>query len=563
MSRFVKFANGSGSAFLPDPLDDAQPAVKIRTGEAKQCGSGDNVSVADHARHKRNFLRGAFRNATASAGGTIATAAVQFVFAGLSIRYLGTGRAGFLLALQTLAGLNSLFGDLGLGLAAIRQVAILKAAGQIKEARETIASVCVISGATALGLTLIILFYFENIFRWSKLEAQYFSDAKLAAFLTLAGFVVTQLTSPWRAAYGALERYEILGAMNSSSGLVSGLGGIAILTIAPTMTSLAAVRTAVTILRAIADSHILRRLLNATPWPMFHWLKLRPLLSLSSWVYVDSLGGTLIARANSIILTQFVGSSALPYYELPQRVYTQIHGILASQSQFLLPLLSSYSDNAISQIQRVEDRLRWLLAIIAIHIYVPAALLGPAVIAYLVTPSFAVACTPLLYLACLQGLFLAVDIVPYYASLAVGSAKANSISHLIQGSLAACTAFLLIPRLGYIGAGFAQIWVIPVVAFHMLLVARLIPREARSAPRLEAFVSPACMLIVWLLVSWAATKLGNGLACEIFSVIGGAIAGWCAVIALERIAYSSRLRMETLGKILRELSRRFFPYKRF
>jgi len=89
------------------------------------------------------------------------------------------------------------------------------------------------------------------------------------------------------------------------------------------------------------------------------------MLGFGGWVYVGSIGQLLLGRANSHILTTFLGSAALPYYEIPQRIFSQAHSALSNQCQFHFPMLATYGDHAALEAKRVENRLRWLMAVLS------------------------------------------------------------------------------------------------------------------------------------------------------------------------------------------------------
>lgn len=502
------------------------------------------------------FLRKAFRSAATSAAGSLATAVVQLVFAGLAIRYLGTSRAGFFLTLQTLTGLNLVLGDLGLGAAAIRQVAALNAAGRDEESAKTVAAVSAVTGVTAMLLAAVLVIFFDALFAWSRLDAQYYEDAKLATYITMLGFVISQVTGPWRATYAALQRYEIEGVMNTATGVISGIGGIIALSVVPSMTALAIVRTSVYMGRAILDSRIVGPLIGAVPWPRFSWTRIRPLTSFGFWTLVDSVSSTILARANTIILTQFLGSAALPYYELPQRTFALIHGALARQSHFLLPLLATYGDDVVNQVRRTEDRLRWLVSVVGVVIYVGMAITGPLVLAYLVSPEFASHSRWVLYVTCVQGFVHSVDIIPYFASLAIGTARPNALATMLQGLLVSATAFLLIPVYGVFGAALSQLWVIVTVAMHTRWVGQLVPRQPDSAPRLSAYVSPLAMALVWIGCWQLVNMVLDGVLAVAVSLAFGAFAGGLTLLIIERMFFRKRQRLETLARIIVEAKQR-------
>lgn len=69
-----------------------------------------------------DLLAKAVNNSKWTAIGSLMTAILGFLFAGLTIRWLGEAEAGFAIAIATIVGINNTFSGLGLGAAATRLI---------------------------------------------------------------------------------------------------------------------------------------------------------------------------------------------------------------------------------------------------------------------------------------------------------------------------------------------------------------------------------------------------------------------------------------------------------
>jgi O-antigen/teichoic acid export membrane protein len=516
------------------------------------------IKVQHASKHELTFLHRAVRNSFFSGFGTLSNFVLGFLFAGLTIRYLGEARAGYFMALAALTGLNAMLGDFGLGVPAVRRVAALNREGDLATARKVIGSVCTASLASSVAISVPIFCCFSPIFIWTRLSSEFHDDAFWAMVWTLGNFVVSGISTPWRATYNALERYDLISIPDSLFGLLSGLCGIATLMVVPTMGALAAVRLVLSVARLVVDACLTRRLVCGTIWPTWCWRLIRPLLSFGTWVYVGNLGSVLLGRLVSLILTTLLGSAALPYYEWPQRLYSQVHNSLASQSQFLFPMLASYGDGAGQQIHRLEDRLRWFIAVGSGAIYCCLASLGPVVVSLVVSPEFAERVRPLLYVACAQGFFQAQDIVPYYTSHAMGLGRPNSLIFLGQGLAVAGTAFLLIPILGCLGAGLAQLWVIPAVLVHQIWVRKVITPDLPWWGWIKSYNSVLLMVLGWLSMSLLVHRLLHpGVLADCAGALGGAVCGLAVLVVIEAVLCRENQRWTTLCRIAGYSSRHF------
>ncbi len=461
------------------------------------------------------------------------------------------------MALAALTGINALLGDFGLGAAAIRSVAALNVKNDFLTARTIVGSVATASLLSSLLFAVPIGILFPAVFRWARLSQQFQHDAFGATLFSLGSFVLASVSSPWRATYNAVERYDLLSAIDSVFGLVSGLGGIGVLILFPTMSSLAALRLILSLARLVTDAFVLRNLLRGPVWPTWSWAVMRPLIGFGAWAWIGNQGNLLLGRLISLILTTSLGSAILPFYELPQRLFTQVHSSLAAQSQFLFPMLASYGEKTGEQINRLDDRLRWFVAVASGGIYCAIALTGPVFLSLLVGPIFAEKARLLLYLACLQGFFQAQDIVPYYTSYALGLGRPNSIIQIGQGLCVAATALFLIPRLGVTGAGLAQLWVVIAVIIHQLWVRQLISPALAMWGWLRSFNSPLIMILVCLSIGWLFRGIANGgWIGTVLAASLGAVAGIGSLFIIEAAISPQNQRWATVMRIVGFVRRR-------
>jgi len=501
------------------------------------------------------FLARAVRNFLFNNIGTVGTFVIAFLFAGLTVRYLGEARAGYFMAIAALTGINAFLGDFGLGTPAVRRVAILNAQRDFSTARAIVGSVMTASFFSALLIALPMMLLFPLVFKWARLDAVYQADAFWATIFLMSGFVLTQISNPWRATFNALERYGLISGLDTVFGMLAGLLGIAILILLPTMAALAAVRFGVILCRFLVSAYYVHRLLHGTAWPTWSWKEIRPMLGFGGWVYLGTIGRTLLQRIDRLVLVTFLGSSALPYYEVPQRIYGQVHGALARQSQFLFPMLASYGDAIAVQVKRLDDRLRWFIALASGFAYTGVALIGPDLLGMIVGHDFGLKVRLPVYLMCVQGFFQAQDIVPYYESYAAGFGKPNAVVELTQGALVVLTAFLLIPRIGYLGASIAQLWIVLMVVLHSIWVRSVVIRGPISLGWMKAYISPFIMIGAWIGVTNLLIQYNSSAPFFYLAVILGGLFGLSLLIFFERFVFFNENRWSTLQKVI------LFPFR--
>jgi len=498
-----------------------------------------------------SLLHRTVRNSIFITLGTAVTFVLAFVFGGLTIRYLGNSRAGYFLTLQALLALNALIGGFGLGTPAIRRVAELHVQKEWHIARKIVGSVLLMNGIIGLVFGTIIIGIFPYIFRWSRLDVIYQTDAFGATCFVVMTFFFGQLSGAFSTSYEALQRYDISTSINATYGFLSGMLGITVLIFIPSMTAIACVGFVLSSIRILTDAVFVTRILKKFPWPTWCWQEIKPMIGFGGWSYLASLGGFLFTNADRLILTSFLGSAAMPYYTIPQSLYTQAHSALASQARFLFPMVASFGKHATTQIAQYEDRMRWFVALVSGIIYAGIAIAGPSILAILVNPDFARLSKIPLFLACIQGFSHAQMIVPYYTSWGIGKGAPNTTAQIVNGCLVILTAITLIPLYGYIGASIAQLWICPVVLLHTLWVSRLANSHNSIWNWYRAYITPSIMILTMIITYFLVKQFipfYSLISIPIFC--GSALLGLAIVWLVECSAFPSYDRWQTLMRAI-------------
>jgi O-antigen/teichoic acid export membrane protein len=407
------------------------------------------------------MLNRAVQNATFTTIGALANAVISFLFAGLTIRYLGDQRSGYLLSVQSVLALFGSLGGLGFGIAAIRKVAALKEKGLLDEARTCLGSVMTINLAVGFLVGIAVILGFPWIYRWARIDNSYMIDAFWASLFIAFNFLIQQFSSTYATVFVAFQRYDAITLLGTIFGLLNGLLGLLVLLIYRTMGSLALVALIIMLIQFAVNILWVRRLLKGIIVPSWNWVELRSMVKFGGWVWLADIGGIVNGSLDKVILTSFLGSASLPYYVVGQRMINQIHGMLANQSQFIFPMLAAKDDQVEGAILQVEDRLRWFVAFMGAVIYGALGIVAYPLLAKLVGPAFADRALLPFALACLQGFLVAQTIVPYQISWGEGRGAPNAVIAILSSLLTFSTIALLTPRMGVIGASLGQLWIGP------------------------------------------------------------------------------------------------------
>ncbi len=479
---------------------------------------------------KASLLDQSVKNSSYASLGTVLTFVVTILFAGFRIRLLGAERTGYMMLLESVIEMSALIGGFGIGTAALRKIAISHGKNEYPAMRRTMRLALFVNVAVGIVVFVISAVAFNVIFRWSRTNSAYYTDAHITTLLLGFLFLIRQLSATYEMSFSAFQRYDILSGMQFVFGLLNGAGGLLILKLSPHMSSLALFSVLLFSSRLLVDVNLVKRLIpGRLLLPKWDLAELRTMLHFSGWTYLTSLSMILMNGLDKIVLTAYLGSSSLPYYVIGQRIVSQVHTFLAGQSQFLFPMLAGQGQQTREIVKNVEDRLRWFMAFISAVIYSILASFAWLLLTKLVGPQFAqIAFLPFL-LACLQGFFHAQGIVPYHISWAQGKGAPNAFYVLFIGVMVTTTTILLTPTMGILGASLAQLWH---GAASLLLILWVLHDMGKIDifKVIRPFLSPLLIMALWFgAIHWVAAGdlkiLGLGDTLRVIFIALSSIAG--------------------------------------
>lgn len=496
------------------------------------------------------MLRRAVANYSYSSIGTIVTIAVAFLVGGLTIRFLGDQRAGFLMTLQAILATTASVAGGGFGAAGVLRVATLSKEQRTPVVLDVIGTVILINGGVGLIGIVLVSLGFPAIFRISKLDGNLHAEAQIAAVVMGGAFFIQQVSGGYSTLFAGLQRYDILSSLRAGQRITSAVASLLVLVTVPGMVSLSLVSLAIELVKLVVCVRITQKLLGFTAHPKWDSRQASGMLRFGSWAYLNSIASVLMQSADKLILASVGGSTILPYYVIGQNLVQQLHSVLVSQSEFVFPMLAG-SRAVGRQLNAVEDRLRWFIAMSSVALYGGAAASAYPLLSRVVSPEFAGRSLVLFMLACLQGVFLAQTIVPFYMNWAKEQSKPNAIIMSVNGILVVITGSVLVGKLGALGMSLAQLWVGPMM---VALIAWSISEEGGISVRrlLRPLLSPAALLTIWaFLLGWV-WLLGNRGDLEnlLFSMCAGGLAAAVAVV-LERLLFGRYECVQTSFEALR------------
>lgn len=241
----------------------------------------------------------------------------------------------------------------------------------------------------------------------------------------------------------------------------------------------------IVILQAIAARRVVG---PVNPLPTFERAALTEVFSFGCFSWLQALAGIVFNYADRFLLAALLGTAPLAIYVLCVQATQPIHGLVAAAFNFVFPHISSrYEAGEIHGPRRVY-RLALLSSLgLSLALAAPLVLFGKPLLTLWMGAAFAGQAHVTLAVLAVAYMILAINIVPHYTLLALGSVRFVSILNVGGGILSLAAVVLFVPPLGLVGAAVARLFYGAVTALAFLKVkAKLAQTE--SLPETVAMI---------------------------------------------------------------------------
>lgn len=496
-----------------------------------------------------SLLAKAVNNSFWTGIGSIGTAILGFLFAGVTIRWLGEAEAGFVIAVSTIIGINSSFSDLGLGAAATRLISKAHAEND-SETIKQVAGIC-LSTSLCFGVFGLGIFSLGApfIIEWTKYSGNP-ETGQWYCVLSGVVFLFIQIFSYLNNLLISLQRFDWETKLNLAFSLANGICGITLLKAFPSILTVGIVLVSLYTLRLLFTGFGVIRVIGFLPMPYWNKNIFLELWSFGKWVYMTQITVPLLQGIDRILIVSFFGSASLPFYAFAQNIYKIVHQTLVSQASYLFPMLSAQGNQLEEVAERTEERLRWFIGLMSSFIFSGLILVGPALLTIMVNAKFAKEASFQLFIFCWVGYIHAQAIVTFFFGLSKGDAKGNWIFHAIAGFAILPFMILFSITLGFRYAVLGNLAI-------LLGVLYLCRRDKNKMPwqlftiwffkPLYASLILMCVscLLHFVLTAEKANDIAQFVALGVFYILTG-----LSIPRIERTYLGGKHRIETLGRAL-------------
>lgn len=377
---------------------------------------------------------------------------------------LGGEAFGVLTLIWALIGYFGLF-DMGMGRALTFQVGKLLADKQEERIHEILNAgllVTLLAGLAGCIVLLLAAGYLAT--QWLRISPPLQADACLAFQIAALGVIPTTVSSGLRGALDGFQRFAASNLTRLFYGMCMfimpavsiSLHGISMSWIAA---YLVGSRIVVVIMGVVQLAGHLRLSFSRR-----ELRQAQSLLSYGFWVTVSGIVGPMMIYGDRFLIGAVVGADQLPFYAIPQEGLQRLLIIPGALCAALLPRFSAAQGPHLVSLVK-QSRKQVALAMLAVCAL--AAVIGPPILSWWLSPDFAEKATPVILVLAIAIWFNALAQVPYTLVHALGKPRLTAYFHIFEMIFYFAILYWLASKYGLVGASVA--WLIRVVIDLILL----------------------------------------------------------------------------------------------
>jgi O-antigen/teichoic acid export membrane protein len=390
----------------------------------------------------------------------ISQPAIMLIAAPLLLRTLGVQQYGTWMLVNSIAATASGLGG-GFGDGATKYVSMYRSSGDHKGAVRSVAAVLAVNCAFGLlsAVTMIAcapwlighVFAVEPNLRRAGIVA-----LRISAALLVARFAEAVFTCALR----GCERYRPMVAISVVSRTAVTLSALALALTGHGLIAILWATLALGLLSLAGQAWLAHWTLKTDG--MWHALDLRTgireVFSFGAFTWLKATLGVLTGYADRLLVAGLLGTGPLAFYALCNQLTQPIHALMASAFNFIFPNFSAQTASGRWSETVRSYRVASAAATLVVLTLCATMIVGSKTILRLWLGTAVAAQYHGLLIAMVIGNgLLALSVVPHYAALALGRSRALAFVNLGAGIFSLAGAYLLIQRMGLIGAGFAKV----------------------------------------------------------------------------------------------------------
>lgn len=437
------------------------------------------------------------RNALANFAGGLLPAVVMLFTTPFVINSLGEEGYGLLTLVTAIVGYFA-FLDLNVTAGSVKYVAEYQATGDIIRRNKMLTSgvlLYLVIGFVGCALVLLLSdLLLDSVF---EIDRKIRSEAKVALILAAFGFLFGQMQTYLNSIPQSLRRYDKSALLEIVFGVVTPLSTVVVLLLGYGLVEIVAVRVLISIVNNLLLVSLIRRLLPDFEiiWPDRNTLLI--LGRFSGFAYLSRLASLAYAQGDKLILGALTNVTALTYYSVPFMLVNRVFALTYRLGGVMFPVASALLA------QQDTDRLKEIYLYGARYVFFINCTLSFLMITlaydllyYWVGPVLAENGAGVLLLITVASLAESLTNAPSLVNDGLGKPRVTGSFAISRAIIGVFFTFVLVERMGFVGAAWAQVGTACVMAalFLFYVHGRIVPVSLRSY--LTTVVLPSAPLLL-------------------------------------------------------------------
>mgnify|MGYP001773528640 CR=1 FL=1 len=346
------------------------------------------------------------------------------------------------------------FMDLGLGQGIIKFVSEYEAKKDYEGIKNVIGVSFYIYLIMGIIGAILIFALTDNLVILFRVNEKYKDLASYVFHMTAIGFFINFIANIFLPIPKALQRYDIATKSEVGIQLLFNLLIVCLLYLGYGLKEVIIANLGFGIVRLITYFLIFRKMLPNIPLnPTFRIDVFKRIFSFSIFTAINAITGNLVFRIDKMIISSFLGTTAVTYYTIPFMMVQLGYGFVGSTAHFIFPASSSLFSLGLKeeliQVYRKATQYSVLISTIFAVIFI---VLGNSFLTFWMGADFARSTEGLIPIIAIVFFFQSVSIPAFHVYNGLGLPKINMISSFVGSSAYLISALILIPPYRLLGA---------------------------------------------------------------------------------------------------------------
>jgi len=217
------------------------------------------------------------------------------------------------------------------------------------------------------------------------------------------------------------------------------------------------------------------------PRPAFEQNIFTEIISFSAYTFVGNFVGSLVSRADKLLIGVVIGTEAVTYYQIPFTIAQMANGIIHTLVHIAFPRFSemfSLRDRVgLLALYRLANDMVFLISMVIAVMLITA---GGPFLALWISPEFAQKASPLLQIMGVYFFFHSNTVVGYWVLQGGGQAKLTAFMSVVDAIAYFVALYYLGYYYGYTGAAIALFFSLLTVPLQYIWIARHVGHGCRE-----------------------------------------------------------------------------------